>query len=204
LGLDQSDAELSLPKHNIWYYKNYDFDTIKKGMTLNSNELDFAYISFPSSKDPSWKAKHPSTATIQAIGPAKYEWFQEFEEFSWMKRGEDYEAIKSKFKSIMLEKLYQMIPQIEGHVVHAEVSSPLSTRHFTNYSQGEIYGLEHTPARFKLKSLRPKSSIHGLYLAGQDIVTVGVGGALASGLLCATQILKFGMAKQFRAIASAQ
>jgi all-trans-retinol 13,14-reductase len=121
-----------------------------------------------------------------------------------MKRGEDYEAIKSKFKSIMLEKLYQMIPQIEGHVVHAEVSSPLSTRHFTNYSQGEIYGLEHTPARFKLKSLRPKSSIHGLYLAGQDIVTVGVGGALASGLLCATQILKFGMAKQFRAIASAQ
>ena len=66
---------------------------------------------------------------------------------------------------------------------------------------GEIYGLEHSPARFNLTSLQPKSTIRGLYLAGQDIVTVGVGGALASGMLCATQILKFGMTKQFRAIA---
>ena len=101
----------------------------------------------------------------------------------------------------MLDKLYELFPQIKGHVTHAEVSTPLSTRHFTNYKHGEIYGLEHSPARFKLKSLLPKSAIKGLYMVGQDIVTVGVGGALTSGLLCATTILKFKMAKQFREIA---
>ena len=202
LGLDRSDHDLNLPKHNIWFYKDYDFDAINKRLEFNTgNELEFAYISFPSAKDPSWSAKHPCTATIQAIGPAKYEWFKEYENLSWMKRGEAYESMKRKFKDKMLDKLHQLLPQIEGHVVHAEVSSPLSTRHFTNYSRGEIYGLEHSPARFKLKTLKPKSSIHGLYLTGQDIVTVGVGGALASGLLCATQILKFRMARQFRAIA---
>ena len=203
LGLDQSDAELKLPRHNIWFYKNYDFDALKKSLEFNTDrDLEFAYISFPSSKDPSWSARHPSKATIQAIGPAKYEWFKKFENNNWMKRGAEYEALKAEFRNKMLKRLYQLVPQIRGHVVHAEVSSPLSTRHFTNYAQGEIYGLEHSPARFKLKSLKPKSSIQGLYLAGQDIVTVGVGGALASGLLCATQILKFGMARQFRAIAA--
>lgn len=202
VGLDQSDAALDLPRHNIWYYKNYDFDALKKDLKADSDQLDFAYVSFPSSKDPSWSSKHKSQSTIQAIGPAQYAWFEEFENLNWMKRGEEYESLKLKFRDKMLNKLYEMLPQIKGHVVHAEVSSPLSTRHFTNYSQGEIYGLEHSPSRFKLKTLQPKTSIQGLYLAGQDVVTVGVGGALASGLLCATQILKFRIARQFRAIAA--
>jgi len=48
--------------------------------------------------------------------------------------------------------------------------------------------------------LLPKTSIKGLYLVGQDIVTVGVGGALASALLCSVSILKFGITKQVKAI----
>ncbi len=202
IGLDQTDRELNLPRHNIWYYQNYDFDKICKGINLDSDEeLPFAYISFPSSKDPTWKTLHPNTSTVQVIIPANFEWFKKFEDSNWMKRSEEYDRIKEQFKEKMLARIYLLLPQIKGHVIHAELSSPLSTKHFTNYAHGEIYGLEHSPARFKLKSLQPKSSIRGLYLAGQDIVTVGVGGALASGMLCATQILKFGMARQFKAIA---
>jgi all-trans-retinol 13,14-reductase len=121
-----------------------------------------------------------------------------------MKRGEVYEAMKNSFKEKMLTRLYELFPQIKGHVICTEVSTPLSTKHFTNYQHGEIYGLEHSPERFKVKSLLPKSSISGLYLVGQDIVTVGVGGALASSLLCATAILKFGMTKQFKLIAKGE
>jgi all-trans-retinol 13,14-reductase len=203
LGLDQSDEELKLPRHNVWYYDNYQFDEISKNQTgANEESLKFAYISFPSSKDPAWPIKNPTRATIQAVGAARYEWFTDFENKAWMKRGEVYEEVKSAFKEKMLEKLYEWFPQIKGHVVHAEVSTPLSTKHFTNYGHGEIYGLEHSPERFKLKSLLPKTSIKGLYLTGQDVVTVGVGGALASGLLCATQILKFRIARTFKAIAT--
>jgi all-trans-retinol 13,14-reductase len=202
VGLDQSDEVLDLPRHNVWFYEDYNFDEI-----LNKNSIDaplrFAYISFPSAKDPSWKDKRPGKATIQAIGPADYAWFESFQDQHWMNRGDVYEKMKSAFKEKMLAKLYQLYPQLKGHVVCAEVSSPLSTKHFTNYQHGEIYGLEHSPARFELNLLQPKSSIKGLYLVGQDIVTVGVGGALASSLLCATSILKFGMAKHFKAIAKA-
>lgn len=205
IGLDQSDEQLNLPRNNVWYYDHYDFDAIKANQVRDwKKELQFAYISFPSAKDPAWKAKNPGHATIQATGAAQYEWFKEYENNQWMKRGTDYDKIKDDFKEKMLSKLYELFPQIKGHVIHAEVSSPLSTRHFTNYQHGEIYGLEHSPERFKLNGLLPKNSIKGLYLAGQDIVTVGVGGALASALLCATQILKFGMTKQFKAIAKSE
>jgi len=90
----------------------------------------------------------------------------------------------------LLEALIREVPQVKNHVAWAELSTPLSTRHFMNYKAGEIYGLEHTPARFRLRSLRPQTRIKGLYLTGQDIVTVGVGGALYSGVLTATTLLK--------------
>jgi all-trans-retinol 13,14-reductase len=201
IGLNRSDAELNLPRHNVWFYDNYDFDGIvNKDMTNADAPLHFAYISFPSAKDPSWSELKPSKSTIQAIGAANYAWFEKYEMERWMKRGVDYEEMKTAFKEKMLAKVFELYPQIKDHVVHAEVSSPLTTRHFTNYQHGEIYGMEHSPNRFTIKELVPKTSIKGLYLVGQDIVTVGVGGALASGLLCATSILKFGMARQFKAM----
>jgi all-trans-retinol 13,14-reductase len=201
IGLNASDATLNLPKHNVWYYDNKDFDgIIEKHIHDPDAPLKFAYISFPSAKDPAWKLDHPSTATIQAVGVANYDWFKAYENSPWMKRGDAYEGIKEAFKAKMLHKVCELFPQLEGHIVCTEVSSPLSTKHFTNYQHGEIYGLEHSPERFNLEGLLPKTTIKGLYLVGQDIVTVGVGGALASGLLCATSILKWRMSRQFTAI----
>ena len=47
------------------------------------------------------------------------------------------------------------------------------------------------PYRFQVDDLlRPKTDINGLYLTGQDIVTVGLAGALASGVLTSSVILK--------------
>ncbi len=80
-------------------------------------------------------------------------------------------------------------PKTEGRVVWSEVSTPLSTAHFANHAHGEIYGLEHTPARFQQEWLRPRTPIKGLYLTGQDICTAGVCGALFSGVLTTSAIL---------------
>lgn len=51
-----------------------------------------------------------------------------------------------------------------------EVGTPLTFQHYLRTSQGEIYGLDHTTARFNAKNaahLRPKTPINGLYLTGQ-------------------------------------
>ena len=71
-----------------------------------------------------------------------------------------------------------------------ELSTPVTTRHFANYGQGEIYGLAHTPARFRLRRpLRPHPPIRNLYLTGQDIAVCGIVGAMIGGFLCASAIL---------------
>ena len=75
-------------------------------------------------------------------------------------------------------------------VDYHELSTPLTTRHFCSYGQGEIYGIEHSPQRFRQRILRPATPIRGLYLTGQDIVTCGVGGALMAGVLAASSILR--------------
>ena len=54
---------------------------------------------------------------------------------------------------------------------------------------GEIYGLEHAPARFAESRLRPRTGIPGLWLTGQDVTTCGIGAALFSGALTASAIL---------------
>lgn len=81
-----------------------------------------------------------------------------------------------------MEQLYTVEPQLRGKVSYYELSTPLTTKNFCSYLNGELYGLDHTPERFDDKSLKPKTAYKNLYLTGQDIVTVGIGGALFSGV----------------------
>lgn len=202
IGLDKSDAELKLPKYNFWYFDNDNLDDNIDQITMENAVQKFAYISFPSAKDPEWQDKHQGTATIQALTIGRYTWFSKYEKLPWMKRGEDYTHLKKEFENSMLKKLYELFPQIKGHVVVTEVSSPLSTKHFSNYQHGEIYGLEHSPDRFKLPFLRPETKIKGLRLVGQDIMLAGVSSAMISGMLCATTILKFRVWRLFKEMAT--
>ena len=126
----------------------------------------------------------------------KYDWFKEWDGTKWHKRGDGYEEKKAEFTQRLLENLFYLEPQLRGKVDHAELSTPLSTKHFCNYAQGEIYGIEHTPDRFEERWLKPKTPIKKLYLTGQDVATAGVGGAMMGGVLCAVSVLGKNMIPQ--------
>ncbi len=191
VGLNASDAALKLPKHNIWLYNSYNLDADYAVHMADKNYIpSMAYISFPSAKDPGWNAKHPNSSTIQVIASCPYEWVKEWEDKKWQKRGGEYDVYKEETQNRLMEKLYSAVPQIRGHVALCELSTPLSTKHFSNYTHGEIYGLEHSAKRFQLKQLRATTSYRNLYLTGQDIVCVGVGSALFSGVITSVVILK--------------
>ena len=66
----------------------------------------------------------------------------------------------------------------------------MSTRHFANYSRGEIYGLSAVPARFRLRNLGAHTPIANLYLTGQDVSVLGVSGALSGGVIATSAILR--------------
>ncbi|MBF0196685.1 MAG: NAD(P)/FAD-dependent oxidoreductase [Planctomycetes bacterium] len=199
LGLEHNQQEIELPRHNIWYYDHHNFNELAKNSLKELQDpLSFAYISFPSEKDPQWQQEHPGKTTIQAIGIANYEWFKDFENQPRRQRDEGYNELKEKFKNNMLDLIGRLFPDLKNHITHCEVSTPLSTRHYMNTQHGEIYGLEHTPERMQEKSLRPETSLPGLYLVGQDTTMVGVASALLSALLTSSTILKFSIARHFR------
>ena len=189
IGLKHDLRELGIGSTNYWVYPHNDHDRgVKEYMADPSKPFPVTYISFPSLKDPEWDERYAGKSTIEMITLAPYEWFAKWEDERWKHRGEEYEAYKEEFAQRLLKELYKQFPQLEGKIDYYELSTPLSTKHFVNYEHGEIYGLDHSPARFRMKDLRPKTSIKNLYLTGQDIVTVGIGGALMSGLLTAAHV----------------
>ena len=190
IGLKETAKELGLPKTNFWIYPDNDFDAAVERFMGNADEaFPVVYISFPSAKDPDYLNRHPGTATIEIVAPAPYQWFEKWQGRTWGKRGENYEAFKEGLGERLMEYLYERLPELRGKVDYYEVSTPLSTNWFGGYKDGELYGLSHTPERMQQDWLRPKTSIPGLWLSGQDILTCGVTGAMMAGVLTVTSIV---------------
>ncbi len=192
VGLGATDQQLDLPKSNIWVYPGPDHDSnLARFLADPQAPLPLVYISFPSGKEPTFAERFPNHATIQVLCPASYEWFRPWEHLPWKQRGEEYERLKSQFADRLRETLEQHVPLVQSHIQHAELSTPLTNRHFAGYAAGEPYGLAHTPQRFlERRLLRPASPIRGLYLTGQDVSTISVVAAMVGGLLCASAILR--------------
>lgn len=190
IGLKATAEELGLEKTNLWIYPDEHHNENMKAFQAGENhDFPVIYISFPSAKDPLWSKTHPGKSTIEIVAPAPYDWFRAWENTEWQKRGKDYDALKDTITEKLLHALYQKLPQLKGRIDFVELSTPLSTSYFSNYSRGEIYGIDHNPARFDENWLRAQTPIRNLYLTGQDIVTCGVGGALCAGVLTSISML---------------
>lgn len=191
IGMNETAENMGLEATNLWVYPGYDHDAnVENYLNDPSKSFPMVYMSFASAKDPTWTEKHGQTATMEAITLAPYEMFSKWEKTSWKKRGDDYDALKDHLTNRLMNYVYANVPQVEGYVDHVELSTPLTTRDFLGYDKGEIYGVNHTPSRFRQKWLRPHTPVKQLYLTGQDIVTDGVGGALMSGVVTSSAILK--------------
>ena len=184
IGLQGTAEEIGLPRTNYWIYPSQDYDAaVDRFMEHPDAPFPVVYVSFPSAKDPDYENRHPGTSTIEIVAPAPYEWFEKWNDETWGKRGDDYEALKARFGERLMDILYDKVPQARGKVDYYEVSTPLSTNWFGGYQKGELYGLAHTSERLEQDWLRPKTRIPGLWLTGQDILTCGVTGAMMAGLI---------------------
>ncbi len=190
IGLKHTAEELGLPKANLWIYPDEQHERTFARMLAEPGSPQAAYISFPSAKDPDFTRRHPGRATIDVIALCPYESVARWTETRWKKRPEAYRAFKEHLTERLLALVYRQVPQIQGKVDTYELSTPLTTRHFANYAFGELYGLDHTPARFRERLLRPRTPLPGLFLTGQDIATCGVVGALMGAVLSASTVLR--------------
>ncbi len=190
IGLEGTAAQLNLPQANYWIYPDdYDHDrTVARFMEDDAAPFPVVYISFPSAKDPQFEARYPGRSTIEIVTLMPYDRVSQWAGAPWKNRGDEYEALKERYAERMLEQLFRFEPQTKDAIVYRELSTPLSTQHFTAYQNGEIYGLSHDPNRFEQRFLRPQTPVRNLYLTGQDICTCGVGGAMFAGFLTASAV----------------
>jgi all-trans-retinol 13,14-reductase len=190
VGVKQTAAQLGLAGTNLWIHESYDHDAnVARSAADPDAPFPVLFISFPSAKDPEFAQQHPGRATLEVVTMAPYDWFTHWEDTRWKHRAEDYDAFKQQLAARLQAALERHVPQVRGKIDYAELSTPLSTRHFMNYQHGEAYGLRATPARFRLRCLAPQTPIRNMYLTGQDVVSLGVTGALMGGVITASAVL---------------
>lgn len=196
LGMKRTDEELGLEGTNLWLYPDRDHDGHFARMMAQKDigpwldgraPFPLVYVSFPSAKDPTFQERHPGRSTIDVIVPARRDWFGAWEDTRWKRRGADYDELKARLTERLLETVFAKVPQLRGQIDVAELSTPLSAAHFSGYEHGELYGLDHTPLRYRTP-IPATTRLRGLYLAGQDVVSCGVSGAMMGGLLAATAV----------------
>jgi all-trans-retinol 13,14-reductase len=191
VGIKHSAGELGLTGTNLWIAPTPDHDANRAWFLKDSSApFPMLFVSFPSAKDPEFERKHPGRATIEVVALAPYEWFERFEDTTWKRRGADYDTFKNDLKQRLQEELERAVPAVAGKIDYAELSTPLTTRHFMNYERGEAYGLAATPERFRARWLTPHTPVRNLYLTGQDVTSLGVVGAMMGGVVTASAILR--------------
>lgn len=136
------------------------------------------------------RVRYPGKSTMEAIAMLPYEPFARWGLTGWKKRGEEYDAFKQKLAARLREEVERQVPSTAGHIAYTELSTPLTTRHFTNHDHGKIYGLSATPERYGVRALRAGTPVRGLYLTGQDVACLGIAGAMFGGVICASAALR--------------
>jgi all-trans-retinol 13,14-reductase len=200
VGLNVSNDELGVVKRrNKWIFSNNELDQSYEEYrnmpveNVGEEDIPLLFLSFPSTKDPTWDERFPGKSTLEIVSLASYEWFEKWKDEKVMHRGEDYENIKQRLGKRMWQQVCRFYPNLKDKVEYFDVGSPLSNQYYIAASRGEFYGADHNVERFSPQSifnLRADTSIKGLYLTGQDIFVCGFSGGLYGGVISACAILE--------------
>ena len=199
IGLDGSAEELGLKASNVWAFNDSDLQNqLDKYISLAADEAvkippPLLFISFPSTKDPTFAERFPGKSTCEIVTVSPHRWFKDWEKERVMHRGEDYQGIKLAIGRQAWGQVLEMFPRLESHEEYFDVGTSLSNQYYLASHSGEVYGVDHTLERFSLETmarLRPQTALEGLYLTGQDVMVCGFSGALHGGVFTASAILQ--------------
>lgn len=185
LGLKESPARLGFRGENHWFYDSFDHDATAAdtGAVLEGRPHG-AYLSFPSLKD-----TEATRHTAEIIAFVGHDAFARWEGSTWMRRGEEYDALKARISRGLLDLVERRYPGFGELVDHTELSTPLTVTDFTGHRAGGIYGLASTPDRLRGELVAARSPVPGLLIAGADACAPGLMGALMGGVFAVGAVL---------------
>ncbi|KAM9585002.1 LOW QUALITY PROTEIN: all-trans-retinol 13,14-reductase-like [Trichechus inunguis] len=195
--LQGSKKDLGLESTNYYVYFDIDMDKAMEHYLSVPREKAAAhiaifFISFPSTKDPTWEDRFPDRSTMNMLIPTAYEWF-EWQEESHRESGAVTETLKNAFVEAAMSVVLKLFPQLEGQVDSVTGGSPLTSQFYLAAPRGACYGADRDLGCLHphlIASMRAQSPIPNLYLTGQDVFSCGLMGALQWAMLCSGAILK--------------
>ncbi len=186
LGFEGDIEDAGATRSNHWIYPDGKVDVIWSNAPDEPPPITF--VSFASLKDPSHDPGPAQKHAGEVLAWADWSTVERWAKLASGERGEDYRAFKAKTEDAMFARFERYFPELAKLVVFRELSTPLATASITGHHQGAFYGLDVTPARVMSNALRATTPIEGLYLAGQDVASPGIPGALWGGLLAAASV----------------
>ena len=187
LGFDGDIQSQGATVSNHWFYESWD-----PGASLWNDPLDETvapdmFISFPSLKDPDHDRGSALKHTAEIAVLTRTEIFERWADSRFGSRPAEYEACKASIEQRLLAQFGKHFPALVPLIRYHNISTPLTTAHFTHAPHGAI-ALETTPRRFLSASLNARTPVPGLHLAGQDVGSPGIQGAMMGGVLAAASI----------------
>ena len=192
--LEGTPEELELRSSNLWIYPHKYYDKLMSEFNEDPLEAPMPlFMGFSCMKDSEWNKKYNGYSNAIILTSIDKEYFEQWENQRCTKRDQDYKELKDMIGERMIkEGLYKYFPKTIGKVLNKTVATPLTTKYYIGAENGESYGLDMNEYRLiKGYKLRPKTSIKNFYLTGQDICTLGVTGAMMSGVLTANVMMGY-------------
>lgn len=186
LGFEGDIEAAGASKSNHWFYPTGETDVI--WTTAPDGDPPFVAIAFGSLKDPAHNPGPRQQHTGQLLTWADWDSVKRWAGMPSGERGEDYADFKRRTEETLFRQFERRFPQLAKLVVYRELATPLTTVTFTGHRDGAFYGLDVTPQRVVSDALRARTPIPGLYLAGQDVASPGIPGALWGGVLAAASV----------------
>ena len=187
LGFEGDIARHGATRSNHWFYESWDTD---EGIwaVADGGPIPMMFASFPSLKDPEHDPGPSNRHTGQAMVWADWSSVAEFADREPEERAAEWTAFKQDVEAKLMEFYAEKFPALAPLVVYRELGTPLATAAFTRHEKGGFYGVETTPRRLLSDALAARTPVPGLFLTGQDVMTPGIAGALAGGMLGAAAI----------------
>lgn len=197
LGFKRDPRTLGFHGENHWIYDGYDHDALfSRRRDVVDGCPHACYLSLQSLKDPS-----AATPVGQILALLDYADVDAWKTERWRHRGAEYDALKRRIADGLLAFVDRRYPGFRDLVDYCEVSTPLTVEGFTGHPHGAVYGVPGTPDRYRLAYLGVRTPVRNLYLTGSDAGSLGIVGALMSGVMTAARVQ--GVLGLFRIFASA-
>ena len=180
LGLEGDIRAAGATARNYWCYQTWNTEGVTWDPAKDAVP-PLMFVSFPSFKD----AGPTTKPTAEAVAWVDWDQFAHWQESSVGHRPADYERFKALAGERLLAQFKRHFPAVAPLVRFAEVSTPLTTSHFTLAPHGAVYGLAVTPQRFLSSRVGVRTPVRRLYLAGQDAMSPGITGAMMGGIMAA-------------------